>query len=180
MARKKPTPRIVMERSRNNPHRRLCLVLPDADQRDYLSERVTYGPYSKHKYNPISYGLAPYAGVDVERTYCDAHSGFGQNDFNRIPVLLSRGVMLGLWSDQVRGGVPNLLWTIDDTGWIYELRITNPVQSQYHGYPLLQGDAFARQVLLRAREVAFADGQFPLNRDSGVQAAIAAAEIFYR
>lgn len=180
MARRKPTPRVVTERSQNNPHRRLCVALPPTNLRDELSARVTYGPYSKHKYNPIAYGLTPYAGSDVERTYCDAHSGFRLADFGRIPVLLLRGVMLGLWSDQSKGGAPNLLWTIDDTGWIFELRITNSVQTQYHGYPLLQGDAFARQVLMRAREVAFAGDQFPLDRDPGAPAAIAAAEIFYR
>lgn len=180
MTRKKPAPRVVTERSRNNPHRRLCAAVPATDLRIDLSGQVRYGPYSKHKYHPTTYGLTPYAGLDVERTYCDAHSGFGLNDFGRIPVLLVRGVMLGLWSEQVKGGVPTLLWTIDDTGWIFELRITNAVQSQYHGYPVLQGDAFARQVLVRAREVAFEDDQLFMAQDPGVQPAIAAAEIFYR
>lgn len=88
--------------------------------------------------------------------------------------------MLGLWSDQMDGDVPALLWTIDESGWIFELRITNAGQTQYHGYPVLQGDAFARQVLVRARDVFFAKGQFPVSQDPSAQSAIAAAEIFYR
>jgi hypothetical protein len=117
-----------------------------------LSERVTYGCYSKHKYYPTAYNLSPYAGQDEERTYCDEHAHFGKDDFKRIQALLVRGVMLGLWSDQANGDTPNLLWTIDESGWIFELRITNSGQAQYHGYPVLPGYAFARDVLVRSRE----------------------------
>lgn len=180
MVRRKPPTRIVTERSRNNPHRRLCVALPAANLREDFSSQVTYGPYSKHKLNPFLYGLAPYAGADVERTYCDAHSDFGLKDVERIPLLLKRGVLLGLWSDQAKGGVPSLLWTIDHTGWVFELRVTNPVQTQYHGYPLLQGDAFARQVLIRAREVMTSEEEFILDRDPETTKALDAAEIFYR
>lgn len=180
MSRKKPVPRIVIQRSRNNANRRLIATMPTTASRAELSACVNYGAYSKHKYNPTAYKLRPYAGPDVERTYCDAHSNFGMGDFIRIPTLLNRGVMLGLWSDQSSGDVPSLLWTIDESGWIFELRITNSGQAQYHGYPILPGDAFARHVLVRAREVAFAEGEFPVDRDPNAQAAIAAAETFYR
>jgi hypothetical protein len=145
-----------------------------------LSERVTYGCYSKHKFNPTAYKLSPYAGQDEERTYCDGHARFGKGDLERIPALLVRGVMLGLWSAQANGDAPSLLWTIDESGWIFELRITNPGQAQYHGYPVLPSDAFARHVLVRAREVFNKEGEFPINKDPGAQSAIAEAEIFYR
>lgn len=167
-----------MQRSRNNANRRLSATLPTTSSRVELSARVTYGAYSKHKFNPTAYQLTPYAGPDVERTYCDAHADFSKGDFIRIPTLLKRGVMLGLWSDQ--GDVPSLLWTIDKSGWIFELRITNFGQAQYHGYPILPGDAFARHVLVRARQVAFAEGEFPVDQDPDTRAAIAAAETFYR
>lgn len=180
VSRKKPASRIVTQRSRDNANRRLSATLPTTASRAKLSARVTYGPYSKHKFIPTAYKLTPYAGPDVERTYCDAHASFGKGDFVRIPDLLKRGVMLGLWSDQNDGDVPRLLWTIDENGWIFELRITNSGQAQYHGYPVLPGDAFARHVLVRAREVAFAEGEFPVDQDLKAQAAIAAAETFYR
>lgn len=180
MSRKKPTPRIVVQRSRNNANRRLIATLPTTASRLGLSERVTYGAYAKHKFNPTAYRLSPYTGQDEERTYCDAHAKFGKENLTRIPSLLVRGVMLGLWSDQKNGDAPSLLWTLDESGWIFELRITNPGQAQYHGYPVLTGDAFARHVLVRARAVAFNKNEFFIDRDPGVQAAIAAAEIFYR
>lgn len=180
MSRRKPPPRIVVNRSRNNANRRLTDTLPDILAREELSARVTYGAYSKHKYNPTAYKLSPYAGQDEERTYCDAHAKFSTENSHRIPALLKRGVMLGLWSDHHKKDAPSLLWTLDESGWIFELRITNPGQLQYHGYPVLPGDAFARHVLTRAREIAFNKDEFPIGQDPGAQAAVVAAEIFYR
>lgn len=180
MARKKPPPRIVVTRSRDNVKRRLNAAVPSLASRQALSVRVTYGPSAKHKHNPTAYGLTAYAGQDVDRTYCDEHASFGKNDVQRIPVLLKRGVMLGLWSDQARGVYPSLLWTIDDSGWVFELRITNSEQAQYHGYPLLRADAFVKNVLARARAVAFSDDHSPIDEDQNVRAAISAAETFYR
>lgn len=180
MSRKKPAPRVVVQRSRNNVNRRLIAVLPTTTSREELSARVTYDGYAKHKFNPTAYKLSPYAGQDEDRTYCDAHANFGKEDRHRIPALLVRGVMLGLWSDQNNGDTPSLLWTLDESGWIFELRITNTGQAQYHGYPVLPSDAFARRILVRAREVAFNESEFPVHKDTGAQAAIAAAEIFYR
>lgn len=181
MSRRKPPPRVVVQRSRNNAKRRLIAALPTTASRVELSARVTYGAYSKHKLNPTAYKLSPYAGQDEERTYCDAHADFGKENLSRIPTLLVRGVMLGLWSDQNNGDAPSLLWTLDESGWIFELRITNSGQAQYHGYPVLPGDAFARHILVRARAVAFNENEFPvIDEDTGAQAAIAAAETFYR
>jgi hypothetical protein len=180
MARRKPASRIVVQRSRNNPNRRLIVALPNIGERAALSASVTYGAYAKHKFHPTAYKLAPYAGQDTERTYCDEHAGFGKAQFKKIDTLLKRGVMLCLWSEQNDEDVPSLLWTIDETGWIFELRITNTGQLQYHGYPVLPGDAFARHVLVRAREVLAAENHLALVHDSGVSNAIAAAEIFYR
>lgn len=177
MSRKKPPSRIIVKRSRNNANRQLSISLPTGESRAALSACVKYGAYSKHKFNPSAYKLTPYAGMDVERTYCDAHAHFGKKDFSRIPDLLIRGVMLGLWSEQKDGAFPCLLWTIDESGWIFELRITNADQALYHGYPLLPEDAFARHILARARNLAFPEKS---SIDQSTQAAIEAAETFYR
>lgn len=180
MGRRRPNPRVAPARSRNNPKRRLSAKLPTIAQRQALAAQARYGPYSKHKYHPTAYGLQPYAGGDEERTYCDAHANFGRADFSRIPLLLRRGILLGLWGGQSAGGDPTMFWTIDDTGWIYELRMTNAGQALYHGYPVLTGDAFAKQVLARARAVAFAPSGFQIQNDPSLNVAIAAAEAFYR
>lgn len=47
-------------------------------------------------------------------------------------------------------------------------------------YPILPNDAFARHVLVRAREMVFNDRELLADKDPGLPAAISAAEIFYR
>jgi hypothetical protein len=42
-----------------------------------------------------------------------------------------------------------MLWTIDDNGWIYELRQTNAGQASYHGYPMAPTNALGRKVIAR-------------------------------
>jgi hypothetical protein len=180
MGRRRPPARIAPPRSRNNTKRRLNALLPTAAERQDLAGRATFGPYSKHKYHPTAYGLRPYSGQDEERTYCDEHAKFGKPGFARIPILLRRGILLGLWSEYLPGGDPTMLWTIDDNGWIYELRVSNVGRAMYHGYPVLTGDAFAKQVLARAREVAIAAGGFQIQNDPNAHVAIAAAEALYR
>lgn len=180
MARRRPPARVAPQRSRNNAKRRLSVLVPTDMERDNLIACASYGAYAKHKYNPAAYHLAPYAGQDEERTYCDEHAGFGKADVARVPTLLRRGIQLGLCSDRKADNAPAMLWTIDDNGWIYELRVTNVDLFQYHGYPVLTNDAFAKQVLARARKVAFEAGRFQMQNDPNVGAAIAAAEAFYR
>jgi len=154
--------------------------MPPVVARTDLVGRCHYGPYAKHKYNPGAYRLKPYEGGDEERTYCDEHAKFGKADFARIPDLLERGIMLGLWGEHSLGEDPAMLWTIDDNGWIYELRITNAVQAEYHGYPVLEGDAFAQQVITRARRVASSPEDSGLQAVKNAQAAIAAAQAMYK
>lgn len=180
MSRRKPPRRAIPERSRNNPKRRLRAVVPNTGERVELGNRANYGPYSKHKFHPHVYGLSAYMGQDDERTYCDAHAQFKPEDCARIPLLLRRGIGLGLWSERGDEDGPALLWTIDDNGWIFELRVTNAGLAQYHGYPVVPGDAFALHVLTRAREVAFAGGDFQIQDDPNLASAVAAAEAFYR
>ena len=172
--------RVTPERSRHNPKRRLIAIAPGKGERDALGKRATYGPYSKHKLNPHAYGLKPYAGQDDERTFCDAHAAFKPEDCARIPRLLLRGIDLGLWSERGDEDGPALLWTIDDNGWIFELRVTNAGLAQYHGYPVLPGDAFAQHVLTRARDVASASLGSQIQNDLTLYSAIAKAEAFYR
>lgn len=63
--------------------------------------------------------------------------------------LLIRGIRAGLFGDLVSNGDPTMLWTIDESGWIYELRLTVAGQALYHGYPLLPSNALGRKVIAR-------------------------------
>lgn len=104
-------------------------------------QAIRYGCSGKHKSNPYLYDVEPYRGGDSDRSLCDTHANFRKSDFPRIPTLLVRAKAAGL--------VGNLIWSVDDTGWIYELQTTNETQNDWHGYPVLPGDTFARQVFVR-------------------------------
>ena len=44
--------------------------------------------------------------------------------------------------------LPARVWAVDDaTGIVYEGRITNVEQVEYHGFPLLASDPFAEEVV---------------------------------
>ena len=149
MTRQKPDPRITLERSSDNDKRRLREPAPpDTWLRDF-ADRASFEPYSKHKLNPRAFGLAPFTGQRVDATYCDGHAGFAPADMHRIPELLHRGILAGLVGDNDQQDDPTLIWTVDDSGWIYEGRLTIPGRSVYHGYPVLRTEAIARIVIPR-------------------------------
>jgi len=149
-------------------------------RREEFAAKARYGIFSKHKFHPTAYRLKPYAGPDEERTYCDAHAHFLPEDFPRVDRLLRRGIMAGLWGDHPADGDPRMLWTIDDNGWIYELRITNAGLSDYHGYPVLPSDAFAKKVIERFTSWASTAGEELLNNEPDIGEIIRAARDRYR
>jgi hypothetical protein len=128
--------------------------LYDTSQFQELANRfkgIRYACSGKHKSNPYIFGVAPYHGEDSERSLCDRHAGFGKPDLTRIPALLLRAEAAAL--------AGNLTWTVDDTGWIYELQITNAGQNEWHGYPMLTTDPFAHTVWSRFNAWADLSGQ---------------------
>jgi hypothetical protein len=151
---KPPKRRLAVERSSDNEKRKLRAMPADLERRE-LSARATYAGSGKHKVNPRAFGLEP-AAPAADDTFCDGHAGFTPEDMTLAPELLRRGVLAGLLGHNEKGGDPTLLWTVDDRGWVFEARITIPTQAVYHGYPLLDGDAFARKVIARYSEYVYA------------------------
>ena len=139
----------IPPRHSDNIKRRLMLN-PDKRIIGVLIKRACYGGYAKHKRHPAHFGMVPDRGLhEGDATLCDEHAGFGPQDCKRIPVLLRRGARAGLLGQDCRAGIPRVLWTIDDNGWIYEARLTNHVACEYHGYPIRPSEAIARQVYER-------------------------------
>ncbi|WP_372500801.1 hypothetical protein P7L66_01225 (plasmid) [Tistrella mobilis] len=126
------------------------------EQVNELCERfkgIRYRCAGKHKANPYLYDVDPYHGTDSDRTLCDRHAGFCKEDLPRIRNLLRRAKAARL--------AGNLTWSVDDTGWIYELQTTNIGQNEWHGYPMLTNDPFARTVWLRFKVWADECGKAP-------------------
>jgi hypothetical protein len=136
-------------RSSNNDKRRLCEPVPPEAWLADLAERASFEAYSKHKLWPRPFGLQPFTGEREDATFCDGHAQFGPDDTQLAPDLLRRGILAGLVGHNCSQGDPTLLWTVDNNGWIYEMRLTVPSRAIYHGYPVLQTEAIARMVIAR-------------------------------
>lgn len=148
---------------RDDAHRKRSLY--ETGQLKELAERfagIRYGCAGKHKANPYLFGVAPYHGTDSDRSLCDQHAGFLKEDLQRIQSLLKRAEAASL--------AGNLIWSVDDTGWIYELQITNAGRNEWHGYPMLPTDPFARTVWSRFRAWAHQAGQ-PADKNAALACA---------
>lgn len=146
---RKPERRLTTVRRSDNEKRALADMPIDSADLAALANRVSYEAYAKHKLNPRAFGLDPISSVSDDPTFCDGHAGFTPRDMPRIQGLLRRGVLSGLIGKQGWPDEPRTLWTIDDSGWIFEGRITHPGRAIYHGYPILAGDAIAVKVISR-------------------------------
>jgi hypothetical protein len=148
---KKPRSRSNLPpRISDNDKRRLDAV-PGSERMERLLRLAHYRGTAKHKAHPQAFGLPPSTKPRGDATLCDAHAGFGPDAMESLPRLLRRGIKAGLIGPEDR-----MLWTIGDDGWIFEGRITNAEQAEYHGYPVRPGEGIAGKVYERYR--AWADG----------------------
>jgi len=120
---------------------------------------LEYFGRSKHKRDPISFGLPIYDGRRGDETLCDEHAGFQPHDIARAPMILRRGVGAGLVGEVLKQGVPTIIWGVADSGWIFEARITNLATPEYHGYPVRPSEAIAEVVYRRYRAWADTEGE---------------------
>jgi hypothetical protein len=146
---RKPEKRLSLTRRSDNDKRTLADLPLAYEDLARLAERVRYEAYAKHKLKPREFGLEPMAAISEDPTYCDGHAAFTREDIGRIPGLLRRGVFAGLVGRLGAPEEPRILWTLDNSGWIFEGRITHPGRAVYHGYPLLPGDAMTAKVISR-------------------------------
>jgi hypothetical protein len=139
------------DRTSDNDKRALLPDMPPEPDRQALIARISYEGYGKHKKNPHIWKVAVYHGDAEDRTFCE-DAGLRPTDMRRATRIVQRGVAAGLMGDRSDLNCPTILWTIDDNGWIYELRLTNRDQAVYHGYPVRFNDAMARKVIVRFQQ----------------------------
>ncbi len=99
---------------------------------------ITYGGSQKHKAHPHLFGLTASGFPPPDATLCDRDADFAPADMTRIPALLDRARRARL--------IGNLIWTVDENGWVYELQMTNSGRNEHHGYPLRAADPFVERV----------------------------------
>lgn len=146
--RKPPRRTDIPPRNTDNNKRRLdAEVLPDRIA--LLRATVTYRGSPKHKRTPAAFGLPAFRGDRGDATLCDEHANFGPSDMASIQAMIDRGLRAGL--------IGTNLWAVADDGWIFEARVTNSVQAEYHGYPVRPAEPIAELIYRRFR--AWADAQ---------------------
>jgi hypothetical protein len=156
----------IPPRHSDNDKRRMMPSPPSAWIRE-LCATLQYVGRSKHKRDPISFGLPTFGGRRGDEMLCDEHAGFQPRDIAQAPTIPRRGVSAGLVGDVVKQGVPTIIWGVADTGWIFEARITNLVTHEYHGYPVRPGEAIAELVFRRFRAWAELEGGAADRRAAG-------------
>lgn len=155
---KKPAGRPALPaRGSDNDKRRLHPD-PRAGALESLIERAVYNGTSKHKENPLRFDLPVYTGRRGDETLCDRDAGFAPDDRKTIPALLIRGIRAGLIGHIERQGIPTILWSVSDQGWIFEARISNVGLADYHGYPVRPSESITEQIYCRFRDWARTQG----------------------
>ena len=150
---RKPTSRIDLPPRESDNLKRVLNPSPDPALIKRLCKTARYHGYAKHKAVPLAFGLAPYNKPRGDATLCDEHAGFTKKQIATIPRLLQRGVRAGLIGES-----PRLIWTVGDDGWIFEGRITNVEQDEYHGYPVRPNEPIAEAVYRRFHAWSMDDG----------------------
>ena len=92
---------------------------------------------SKARYRPSTYHQENITGWRPDKSKCPAAI-----DATVAKALLLAGIRKSMFSSQRRQGWPRAVWAVCG-GVVYEARLANDVQGEYHGYPLPDGDPFA-------------------------------------
>ncbi len=131
------------KRTTSNPKHRFAKSPAKADL-ERLAKAVQYGGNGEHKRNPGDFGLPPPLGPRPGKTLCD-----GANIFKRKLALklLKEGIRRGLVSEQARNGFPQNIWAVSEEGVPLEAQLENRKTGAYHGYPMLEDDAFREKVI---------------------------------
>jgi len=140
---KKPAKRPDLPRRHVSRDKRRLRPEVDAATSNALLKSARYVGSPKHKLNPEPFGLEPFAGKRGDATLCDRDAGFTPAQIASIHGVLQRGIRAGLI------GTGRIIWAIGDNGWIYECRLTNRQQSEYHGYPVRSSEPIAQLVYRR-------------------------------
>lgn len=135
-----------------NPKRRL---LPKPDTAEVtvalakLAAKANYGGNPEHKRNPGDFGLQPPSQPRQGKSLCDRAEIFTRDKALR---LVQEGLRRGLVSVQHRNGWPQNVWAVAANGTPLEAMLENPATGSYHGYPMLDDDPLADEIVERWRQ----------------------------
>jgi hypothetical protein len=124
-------------RSGNNPKRRVIVhKLVTKERVDDLKGRVRYIGSGHHKRNPADYGFDR-ASPRPTKSLCDANRVITQTEAQK---LIEDGISKGVFSPLQEDGWPKYIWSVSESGEVFEAKTHPNTPGQYHGYPLEDED----------------------------------------
>ncbi len=104
-----------------------------------LLERVSYEPHPDHCDKPDTF--RPHKSKCPDGVDSDAALNMLKEGLRRCMV------------PPDTDGLPSRVWAVDEgTGVVYEAKVTNRQTAEYHGYPLLEANAFRDRVISEWRQ----------------------------
>lgn len=127
----------------NNPKRRILAPerLTDAEKAN-LKRAVRYVGSGHHKRHPAGYAL-PRANPRPTKSLCDLERVIRLDEARK---LLEDGIDCGLFSEPGEGGFPKFIWSVSQSGEVFEAKTDRNGTGEYHGYPVEDEDAMHQYV----------------------------------
>lgn len=124
------------KREGNRPDRRYVAAdASDGAARLALADRVTYTGSAHHKRRPGDYGFQPPVNPRPNKDVCDA-KGKPQVLMAEARSLFAAGLEKGMFSAPGANGLPKYVWSVDNTGDVFEAKARPERETEYHGYRL--------------------------------------------
>ncbi|WP_073109317.1 hypothetical protein [Pollutimonas bauzanensis] len=127
----------------NNPKRRIappsCL---NGEEKTRLKQSVRYVGSGHHKRDPATYGLLR-SNPRPTKSLCDLERMIPLDEARE---LVESGIKCGLFSEPRVDGFPKFIWSVSDSGEVFEAKTDANGTGEYHGYPLEDEDAMCRYV----------------------------------
>lgn len=111
-------------------------------QRKELAHCVEYVPSGHHKKNPGDYGLER-TNPRPTKSLCDALRII---QLAEAKAMISKGIILGVFSDFFFAKHPKYIWCVGDDGEVYEAKTNSVTPGVYHGYRLEEEDSMREYI----------------------------------
>jgi len=136
---------MVVKRAGNNPKRRIAPIkhLPKSAVNG-IAQRVQYLGSPHHKTKPADYNFHPPSNPRPQKSVCDGVRVILKGE--AMKLLLS-GLQKSMFSTYFVGDLPKFVWSVDESGEVYEAKTDSNTPNQYHGYRLEEEDMMRAAVL---------------------------------
>jgi hypothetical protein len=134
----------MRNRSGSSPKRRIVVAgsVPKERLKELL-QRARYVGSGHHKRSPADYGFER-TNPRPTKSLCDANRVIALEEAKE---LLRIGILSEMMSLPPDGGFPKFVWSVSQSGEVFEAKTHPNTPGMYHGYPLESEDDMRERVL---------------------------------